>query len=242
MPVSPAQTPRSSDTAEHPRHRLRGLDALLPAAFGAIDAHLAAFPARGRRAPLPHVMAPFDVKAVPAVTLTRFAQHLAQGMQHGALAPLMGLVLALRVCATHEVALTPRVAHRLLLAATAVAVQANCDAYYSVRYMARIGGVPEAADLGRLQRHVFFGLLSGSALVHARELVGEHGVVKQLAGLAGSGLPAGALGRAAAALLTDNGVVAPVELFFSLAMAAEPHGVSRHEVTSRSHSRAADRR
>ena len=117
-----------------------------------------------------HTLGKFSSAAVPAIALDRYAAHLAARMEHGEAGILLGLCLIMRVWRTHRAAPSPDTLHRLLLTATTVAMKAHFDDFYVNKYMARIGGLETAKELGELEAHMFLTLLGGTATVRQKEI------------------------------------------------------------------------
>ena len=103
-----------------------------------------------------------------AVYGTRLAERLGDP-----LAVALGACLLRRALRQdHDVgaAPSPDTLHRLLLAATTVAMKAHFDDFYVNKYMARIGGLEAPRELAELEAHLFVTLLGGRAQVSAEEL------------------------------------------------------------------------
>ena len=89
---------------------------------------------------------------------------------NGPLAVALGLCLLRRVDPGVLAAADATGTNKLLLAATTVAMKAHFDDFYVNKYMARIGGLETAKELGELEAHMFLTLLGGRAQVSPGEV------------------------------------------------------------------------
>jgi len=103
--------------------------------------------------------------------LPTYGAHLVANIgANGPLAVALGLCLLRRVDPGVLAAADATGTNKLLLAATTVAMKAHFDDFYVNKYMARIGGLETAKELGELEAHMFLTLLGGRAQVSPGEL------------------------------------------------------------------------
>eukprot|EP00672_Neobodo_designis_P023262 CAMPEP_0174850096 /NCGR_PEP_ID=MMETSP1114-20130205/19037_1 /TAXON_ID=312471 /ORGANISM="Neobodo designis, Strain CCAP 1951/1" /LENGTH=138 /DNA_ID=CAMNT_0016084529 /DNA_START=247 /DNA_END=660 /DNA_ORIENTATION=+ len=138
MATSAVAGPAAANSTSPPAHPVAPSKPyeLATLACKALGAACSGFPVADAK----HALGKYSSAAVPGISLERYAAHLAARMEHGEAGILLGLCLIMRVWRTHRAAPSPDTLHRLLLAATTVAMKAHFDDFYVNKYMARIGG------------------------------------------------------------------------------------------------------
>ena len=89
----------------------------------------------------------FHSSAVPPIPLADYGHRIAKYTNQPLAVAVAAVALMLRyqsACPRAEYALVPTNVHRLLFAASLVAAKTNSDVFYSNKYYAQVGGVPEA--------------------------------------------------------------------------------------------------
>ena len=125
----------------------------------------------------------FHSSAVPPIPLADYGHRIAKYTNQPVAVAVAAVALMLRyqsACPRAEYALVPTNVHRLLFAASLVAAKTNSDVFYSNKYYAQVGGVPEA-EAHKLEASLL-DALNWSVLVSKD----EYDAVLRAAGVTGS--------------------------------------------------------
>jgi len=229
MATSAVAGPAAANSTSPPAHPVAPSKPyeLATLACKALGAACSGFPVADAK----HALGKYSSAAVPGISLERYAAHLAARMEHGEAGILLGLCLIMRVWRTHRAAPSPDTLHRLLLAATTVAMKAHFDDFYVNKYMARIGGLEAPRELAELEAHLFVTLLGGSATVRQKEIRAtlDGGLVPLGRMLSSGGLDVSGTLRKVEVLLDED--VRPLEPFAAYyeSQAAAAHAVAARQ-------------